>query len=56
MTYINFSLNYMNMADLLSHFITGEDVFKYIEGMFVRAIEGEIQSDAVAVNVQFLYF
>lgn len=39
------------MAHLLPVFITGEDIFKYIKRMFIRAIEGEIQSDAVAANV-----
>lgn len=40
------------MAHLLSLFIVGKDVFKYIKRHFIRAIKGEIQSQAVAVNVK----
>ena len=40
------------MAHSLPFFITGKDVFEYIERQFVRAIKGEIQSQAVAVNVR----
>lgn len=40
------------MAHSLSFFIIGKDVFEYIERQFIRAIKGEIQSQAVAVNVQ----
>lgn len=40
------------MAHSLSFFIIGKDVFEYIERQFVRAIKGEIQSQAVAVNVR----
>lgn len=38
------------MAHLLSIFIIGKDVFKYIKRQFVRAIKGEVQRHAVTVN------
>lgn len=40
------------MAHLLSIFKIGKDVFKYIERQFIRAIKGEVQSQAVTVNVR----
>lgn len=40
------------MAHLLSIFIIGKDVFKYIKRQFIRAIKGEVQSQAVTVNVR----
>lgn len=40
------------MIHLLSLFIIGKDVFKHIKRLFIRAIEGEIQSQAVAVDVK----
>lgn len=39
-------------AHLLFLFIVGKYVFKHIKGQFIRAIKGEIQSQAGAVSVR----
>lgn len=39
------------VSHLLFIFIISKDVFKYIKWQFIRAIKGEVQSQAVTVNI-----
>lgn len=49
--YFSTNLKRIHIAHLLFIFIISKDVFEYIKWQFIRAIKGEVQSQAVTVHI-----